>query len=1049
MNLKLLWKTQFGYLFNIPAHISHSLSSTVSDYIVNGLWNIPPQLSQAYTTLGSIVHQVTIPMEPSQDKLLWKHTDSGDLQLKEAYHFKTQQFQDLYWASTIWSPDIPPSKSFLAWRLMHDKVPTDENLILREFGPDLLVVLMWSFNLPHWKTCNNTCKSSSNSIRDFTFLKLFRISIKHPKISIIKEVCWEPPLVNWTKCNIDGAACGNPGFASCGGIFRNFTADFVFGFAEPLGIVSPHFAELCGAMRAIEIAYQNNWNNLWLETDSTLVVSAFQNPAKPIAWALRNKWQNVLLMLNQMNCIVTHIYREGYQVADLIANHGLSLPSIVFWDVAPMFISQTDNYIIHMNITAMPKPFLTQHTWYISTLSSVLENPQLTTTKNLISSKFIYTYKHVINGFSANLSPKEHEALKNSLGYISSVKDLRMKVDTTYSPKFLGLKPNIGAWYDSKYGEGIIIGLVDSGIWPESKSFNDNQMSKIPSKWKGRCENSIHFNSSLCNKKLIGAKFFNKGLLTKKPNATLGLNSTRDTLGHGTHTSSTAAGSRVASASYFGYASGTASGVASSSHVAMYKALWKEADFSSDVIAAIDAAISDGVDILSLSFGSTKFVPLYEDPLAIATFAAMEKGVFVSCAAGNGGPDLETLHNGMPWVITVAAGTMDRDFQGTLTLGNGNKVMGFSLYLGTLSSHNVPIVFMGLCDNANELKNVKRMIVVCEDKNGTSLSGQLYNLDEAKVYGAVLISNAADTYYSSDDYIIGFQNSLAAIFVDPIHGEVIKAYIKSYYNSKHSSIASMSFRKTGFGLKTAPSVDSYSSRGPSYSCPFVLKPDITAPGTLILAAWPTNVTVAQKYFRDFNLETGTSMACPHVAGVAALVKGAHRNWSPAAIRSAIMTTSDILDNTKEHIKDIGTDYVNLLCALNYTQKNITAITKSSSNDCSKPSLDLNYPSFIAFFNGENSSSKSMQEFHRTVTNVGEGQATYVASITPIKGFRVTVIPNKLVFNEKNEKLSFKLRIEVSTTTKLKEVDFGYLTWMDRKKHVVRSPIVVTTLKLKS
>ncbi|PNY16516.1 subtilisin-like protease-like protein [Trifolium pratense] len=605
-------------------------------------------------------------------------------------------------------------------------------------------------------------------------------------------------------------------------------------------------------------------------------------------------------------------------------------------------------------------------------------------------------------------------------------------------------------------------------------------MSNIPSKWKGHCEDSIHFNSSLCNKKLIGAKFFNRGLLAHDPNATLGLNSTRDTLGHGTHTSSTAAGSRVDNASFFGYAAGTASGVAPNSHVAMYKVVWKEGFFSSDAIAAIDAAISDGVDILSLSFGSTKFVPLYEDPLAIATFAAMTKGVFVSCAAGNSGPDLETLHNGMPWVITAAAGTMDRDFQGTLTLGNGNKVMGFSLYLGTFSSHNVPIVFMGLCDNVNELKKVKRMIVVCEDKNGTSLSYQPGNLGVANVYGAVLISNVADTYYSSDDYTIRFQNSLAAIFVDPIHGEIIKAYIKRYNNSKHSSIASMSFRKTGFGVKTAPSVDSYSSRGPSYSCRFVLKPDITAPGTSILAAWPSNVTVAQKYFRDFNLDSGTSMACPHVAGVAALVKGAHRNWSPAAVRSAIMTTSDILDNNKEHIKDIETgnratpfalgaghvnpnralnpglvydvglqDYVNLLCALNFTQKNITAITRSSSYDCSKPSLDLNYPSFIAFFNGENSSSKTIQEFYRTVTNVGEGQATYVASITPIEGFRATAIPNKLVFNEKNEKLSYKLRIEVAATTKLKEVDFGYLTWMDRKQHVVRSPIVVTTLKLKS
>ncbi|PNX79277.1 subtilisin-like protease-like protein [Trifolium pratense] len=660
-----------------------------------------------------------------------------------------------------------------------------------------------------------------------------------------------------------------------------------------------------------------------------------------------------------------------------------------------------------------------------------------------------------------------------------------MKLDTTYSPQFLGLNPKVGAWPDSEFGKGIVIGLVDSGIWPESDSFRDYKMSDIPSKWKGQCEDSIHFNASLCNKKLIGAKFFNRGLLAEDPNATLGLNSTRDTQGHGTHTSSIAAGSRVDSVSFFGYAAGTASGVASNSHVAMYKVGWDEDISSSDVIAAIDAAISDGVDVLSLSIRLTNDVPLYEDPLAIATFAAMDKGVFVSCAAGNDGPDLETLSNGMPWVITVAAGTMDRDFQLTLTLGNGNKIIGFSFYVGTFSSHSVPIVFMDLCDNVKELKKVKRKIVVCEDKNGTSISDQIERLDEAKVYGAVLISNVSDTFYLSESYT-SFHRNLAAIFLDPINGETVKAYIKSYYNSKNSAKASMSSRKTSFGLKTAPRVDSYSSRGPSYSCPFVLKPDITAPGTLILAAWPTNVPVigdfnhSHEYFSDFNLVSGTSMACPHVSGVAALVKGTQRNWSSAAIRSAIMTTSDILDDTNEHIKDIGTgnratpfalgaghvnpnralnpgliydvgvqDYVNLLCALNFTQKNITAITRSSSNDCSKPSLDLNYPSFIAFFNGENTSSKTMQEFYRTVTNVGEGQATYVASITPIEGFLVTVIPNKLVFNDNNEKLSYKLRIEVATTTKLKEVEFGYLTWIDRKQHVVRSPIVVTTLKLKS
>ncbi|CAK8560596.1 unnamed protein product [Lathyrus sativus] len=739
-------------------------------------------------------------------------------------------------------------------------------------------------------------------------------------------------------------------------------------------------------------------------------------------------------------------------------------------------LAQSENYIIHMNLSAMPKSFTAHHTWYQSTLSSALQNAQFTTTTNnlnsQICSKFIYTYTHVMNGFTANLSPKEHEFLKTLPGYISSIPDLPVKLDTTYSPQFLGLNPNKGAWHDSNFGNDVIVGLIDSGVWPESDSFKDHGMTKIPSKWKGQCENSIHFKKSLCNKKLIGAKFFNKGLLAKYPNITLGLNSTRDTEGHGTHTSTTAAGSRVDEASFFGYAAGTASGIASNSRVAMYKASWEGGSLSSDVIAAIDAAISDGVDVLSLSFG-TDDVPLYEDPVAIATFAAMEKGVFVTTSAGNEGPALNTLHNGTPWVITVAAGTMDREFQGTLTLGNGNKISGLSLYIGKFSSDNFPIVFMGLCDSVKDLRQVKSKIVVCEDKNGTSVPYQVYNLFEAQVFGAVFITNVPNIKNSK---------FFASIIINPINGEIVKDYIKSYNSKNSSSIASLSFKKTVFGVEPAPSVGSYSSRGPSNSCPFVLKPDITAPGTLILAAWPTNVPVldlgTSKAFNNFNLISGTSMACPHVAGVGALLKGAHGDWSPAAIRSAIMTTSDIFDNTKGHIKDIGNgnkvatpfalgaghanpnraldpglvydvgvqDYVNLLCALHYSQKNITTITRSSSNDCSKPSLDLNYPSFIAFFNDGNSSSKTIHEFHRTVTNVGEGETIYVASITPIKGFSVSVFPNQLVFHEKNEKLSFKLRIEVERMTNLKEVAFGYLSWKD-EKHVVRSPIVITAIKL--
>ncbi|GAU43411.1 hypothetical protein TSUD_398880 [Trifolium subterraneum] len=118
-------------MFHIPSHVGHYLTSTVSDYLVNGQWFFPAFFYQHFNALCGIVQQVTIPIEPAQDKLLWKHTDTCELQLSDAYLFKLQPFQELHWAKLIWNPDIPPSKSLLVWRLMHNKIPTDDNLMLR------------------------------------------------------------------------------------------------------------------------------------------------------------------------------------------------------------------------------------------------------------------------------------------------------------------------------------------------------------------------------------------------------------------------------------------------------------------------------------------------------------------------------------------------------------------------------------------------------------------------------------------------------------------------------------------------------------------------------------------------------------------------------------------------------------------------------------------------------------------------------------------------------------------------------------------------------
>jgi ribonuclease HI len=186
-------------------------------------------------------------------------------------------------------------------------------------------------------------------MRDFSILKIFNVATHQPRVPMVKEVIWSPAHFNWLKCNIDGASNGNPDPAACGGIFRKHDASFLSCFAEPLGNVSSFHAEICGALRAIELACQNNWSDLWLETDSSLLVLAFQKPTL-VPWQLRNRWNNMQVMLRDMCCIMTHIYREGNQVADCLANHGLTLQHLCIWNDTPDFIN--DYYV--RNLLGMP-----------------------------------------------------------------------------------------------------------------------------------------------------------------------------------------------------------------------------------------------------------------------------------------------------------------------------------------------------------------------------------------------------------------------------------------------------------------------------------------------------------------------------------------------------------------------------------------------------------------------------------------------------------------------------------------------------------------------
>ncbi|KAK9112744.1 hypothetical protein Scep_020263 [Stephania cephalantha] len=727
--------------------------------------------------------------------------------------------------------------------------------------------------------------------------------------------------------------------------------------------------------------------------------------------------------------------------------------------------AHSDTYIIHMDASVMPKAFSSHHSWYASVVSTASGGSQSGSTPSLI----LYTYSNAFHGFSARLLPDKLRAIQNLPGFVSFTRDVPVAVDTTRTPEFLGLNSASGAWPDSNYGKDMIIGLVDTGIWPESDSFKDDSMAEVPQRWKGECEVGTDFNSSMCNKKLIGARFFNKGIISNVPNVSISMNSTRDTDGHGTHTSSTAAGNYVGGASYFGYGTGTARGMAPLAHVAMYKAIWDAGAYASDILAAVDQAIEDGVDVLSLSLGLDG-VALHEDPIAIASFAALEKGIFVASSAGNEGPWYGSLHNGIPWTLTVGAGTVDREFNGVLTLDKGISVTGTSLYPKN-SLSQVPLVLMNTCNSSRELRKVGYKIVVCIDTD-ESVGIQVSLARKARVAAGLFITNS--TFL--DLYI---QTSFPAIFLTLQDGQSILEHIKNNPDSR----ATLEFQKTSLGLKPAPLVAEYSSRGPSPSCPIVLKPDIIAPGSLILASWPRATSVADleshHLFSDFNVISGTSMSCPHAAGLAALLKSTHPEWSPAAIRSALMTTADNLDNSGNSIREVGDvyqiasplamgaghvnpnkaldpgliydanpqDYVNLLCFMNYTMKQIQTITRSASYNCSNPSFDLNYPSFIAFFNGNDSSSdvKTVREFQRTVTNVGDDVSTYKPMLTPMDGFRMTVEPSRLIFKKKDEKLSYKLSIEGPSLMK-ELVVHGSLAWIDEEgRHVVRSPIVATQL----
>lgn len=746
-----------------------------------------------------------------------------------------------------------------------------------------------------------------------------------------------------------------------------------------------------------------------------------------------------------------------------------------------------NTYIVQMDKSAMPNSFTNHLDWYSSKVKSVLVEPENEGDEDRI----IYNYQTAFHGVAVQLSQEEAERLEEEDGVVAIFPETKYQLHTTRSPMFLGLEAGYSThnnvWGYKILGHDVIVGVLDTGIWPESESFNDIGMTPVPSRWKGKCETGRGFEERHCNKKIVGARVFYQGYeaATGKINEQTEFKSARDQDGHGTHTAATVAGSPVRGANLQNYANGTARGMSPGARIAAYKVCWTGGCFSSDILSAVDRAVADGVNVLSISLGGG-VSSYYRDSLSIAAFGAMEMGVFVSCSAGNGGPDPVSLTNVSPWITTVGASTMDREFPAIVKLGNGRIMNGVSLYkeermlLKNSKQENYPIVYMGSNSSSPEPSSlclegtldrhvVEGKIVICD----RGISPRVQKGQVVKEAGGIgmILSNTAN----NGEELVADCHLLPAVAIGETEGKAIKRYVSTSPNAT----ASLAFLGTRLGIRPSPVVAAFSSRGPNFLTLEILKPDLVAPGVNILAAWTGNLgpsSLPTDHRRvKFNILSGTSMSCPHVSGIAAMLKARHPDWSPATIKSALMTTAYVHDNTRNSLRDASTDapsnpfdhgaghidpiraldpglvydieaqdYFEFLCTQNLTPLQLKVFSKHSNRSC-KHSLaspgDLNYPAISAVF--PEKASTAVLTLHRTVTNVGPPVSNYRAMVSPFKGASVNVEPQSLNFTRKYQKLSYK--VTFTTISRQSVPEFGGLVWKDGV-HRVRSPIVITWLQ---
>jgi hypothetical protein len=718
-------------------------------------------------------------------------------------------------------------------------------------------------------------------------------------------------------------------------------------------------------------------------------------------------------------------------------------------------------------------------------------------------------YEVVVNGFAAMLTDAEVLALKSNPAVIDVQADAARKYDTVTTSAFLGLSASGGLW--SQFaggslvkGENMVVGIVDGGIWPENKAFADRvdangqptfdasgtlAYTSAPGTFTGGCMSGPGFDPlKHCNNKLIGAKFFNSGFLASgltlnwsdfvsPRDSNIGSNGTSSGHGgHGDHTASTAAGNANNPVILGGAFMGLASGMAPRARVAAYKICWTydnlaEPDgtnatnscFNSDAVSAIDAAVRDGVNVINYSISGSLTSSV--DVVETAFYRASLANVFVAASAGNSGPANAVAHIS-PWLTTVAASTHDRFYVADVTLGNGVKYTGASVNSTPLGSSPLiraedaglgggnaslcysggPIAGQVLLDPAK----VAGKIVVCTRGNNARVDKSLAVLNAGGV-GMILADNGSG--------LVAEAHSVPTVHVSSADGTAAKAYAVAQGAAARASIGTFYNKPVA-----APLIASFSSRGPNMGDPNILKPDLTAPGVDIIASVTPTLSAAQHNAvangslvppGEFASYQGTSMSSPHVAGVALLLRQAHPSWSPAAVKSALMTTgystlndgvagqsngllpwsqgAGHIDPNKATdpglVYDAGkADYVAYNCKVN--RASVTPASDCTTYGILDETYNLNLPSITV------AQVQGATTVRRSVTNVGSTAATYTASAS-VPGFSTVVTPSTLSLAP-GETGSFTVRLtNVNAATGVWQ--FGSLSWADGS-HTVKIPV---------